>query len=175
VEWLNKAPFKPCQVPCPVANPWPLTGATIRSNRAVRRSAAEFLYAVLKMGLRLRGNDTVQLLYIYHCVAHTSGIREPGIKLRFGQSFFTMLSSNTNLAAIILALSIGVLQAIAATPQALNPQLTNTIPDVGGPVLYYNGSGPVPAYNLTSPAPAPITPLNRHVTLICSLETGPPD
>ena len=31
-----------------------------------------------------------------------------------------------------------------STPQALNPQLTNTIPDNGGPVLYYNGSGDVP-------------------------------
>lgn len=30
------------------------------------------------------------------------------------------------------------------TPQALNPQLTNTIGDKGGPTLYYNGSGPVP-------------------------------
>lgn len=30
------------------------------------------------------------------------------------------------------------------TSQALNPQLTNTIGDKGGPTLYYNGSGPVP-------------------------------
>ena len=30
------------------------------------------------------------------------------------------------------------------TPEALNPQLTNTIGDKGGPILYYNGSGPVP-------------------------------
>ena len=30
------------------------------------------------------------------------------------------------------------------TPEALNPKLTNTIGDKGGPTLYYNGSGPVP-------------------------------
>lgn len=30
------------------------------------------------------------------------------------------------------------------TSQALDPQLTNTIGDKGGPTLYYNGSGPVP-------------------------------
>ena len=30
------------------------------------------------------------------------------------------------------------------TSEALNPQLTNTIGDKGGPILYYNGSGPVP-------------------------------
>lgn len=45
------------------------------------------------------------------------------------------------------------LGASDATPEALNPQLTNTIPDNGGPVLYYNGSGPVPP----SVAPRPST------------------
>ena len=30
------------------------------------------------------------------------------------------------------------------TSEALNPQLTNSIGDKGGPTLYYNGSGPVP-------------------------------
>ena len=30
------------------------------------------------------------------------------------------------------------------TSDALNPQLTNSIGDKGGPTLYYNGSGPVP-------------------------------
>ena len=34
--------------------------------------------------------------------------------------------------------------ATSYTPEALNPQLTNTIGDKGGPTLYYNGSGPVP-------------------------------
>ena len=52
---------------------------------------------------------------------------------------------------------------VDSTPEALNPQLTNTIPDApGGPVLYYNGSGPVPPYNATSPIPTPITPLNGY-------------
>ena len=34
--------------------------------------------------------------------------------------------------------------ATNSTPEALNPQLTDTIGDKGGPILYYNGSGPVP-------------------------------
>ena len=34
--------------------------------------------------------------------------------------------------------------ATSYTPEALNPKLTNTIGDKGGPTLYYNGSGPVP-------------------------------
>lgn len=37
-----------------------------------------------------------------------------------------------------------VLGATNYTSEALNPQLTNTIGDNGGPTLYYNGSGPVP-------------------------------
>ena len=36
------------------------------------------------------------------------------------------------------------LAATDYTPEALNPKLTNTIGDKGGPTLYYNGSGPVP-------------------------------
>ena len=48
-----------------------------------------------------------------------------------------------------------------STPQALNPNLTNTIGDNGGPTLHYNGSGPVPSYNTTSPPPAPLSALNR--------------
>ena len=32
------------------------------------------------------------------------------------------------------------------TSPALNPKLTDTIPNVGGPTLYYNGSGPVPPF-----------------------------
>lgn len=51
--------------------------------------------------------------------------------------------------------------ATISTPQALNPNLTNTIGDNGGPTLYYNGSGPVPPYNATSPPPAPLSALNR--------------
>ena len=49
---------------------------------------------------------------------------------------------------------------VNSTPQALNPDLQNTIGDNGGPTLHYNGSGPVPPYNETSPIPAPFTPLN---------------
>lgn len=49
---------------------------------------------------------------------------------------------------------------IDSTPEALNPQLTDTIGDNGGPTLYYNGSGPVPPYNETSPIPKPFTPTN---------------
>lgn len=40
------------------------------------------------------------------------------------------------------------LAAVNSTPQALNPDLKNTIGDNGGPVLYYNGSGPVPPFVL---------------------------
>ena len=46
-----------------------------------------------------------------------------------------------------LALLKYATQAQAATnytSEALNPQLTNSIGDKGGPILYYNGSGPVP-------------------------------
>lgn len=46
-----------------------------------------------------------------------------------------------------------------STPEALNPFPQNTIPDDGGPTLYYNGTGPVPPYDETSPNPAPITPV----------------
>jgi hypothetical protein len=64
----------------------------------------------------------------------------------------------------LLSLPTSVDAAVSSTPQALNPQLTNTIPDApGGPVLYYNGSGPVPPYNMTSPIPTAVTPLNRYV------------
>lgn len=34
--------------------------------------------------------------------------------------------------------------ATSYTPEALDPKLTNSIGDKGGPTLYYNGSGPVP-------------------------------
>lgn len=75
-----------------------------------------------------------------------------------------MFGKSTASSALALAASVSV--AISAetnsTPEALNPQLTNTVHEpAGAPVLYYNGSGPVPAYNLTSPIPTPITPFNR--------------
>ena len=46
-----------------------------------------------------------------------------------------------------LALLNYATQAQAATnytSESLNPQLTNSIGNKGGPTLYYNGSGPVP-------------------------------
>lgn len=67
-----------------------------------------------------------------------------------------------------------VLGAVNSSSQALNPQLTNTIPNApGGPILYYNGSGPVPPYNMTSPIPAPISPINRYVLpwRVCNMLT----
>ena len=54
----------------------------------------------------------------------------------------TMLFAQVTFAVLQYA-AIG-LGSQDSTPQALNPQLTNTIPDNGGPVLYYNGSGDVP-------------------------------
>ena len=41
----------------------------------------------------------------------------------------------------------------AVNPAAFDPLLNNSIPNVGGPVLYYNGSGPVPPYNSSTPSP----------------------
>ena len=60
---------------------------------------------------------------------------------------------------VLLQYATHALGLINSTPEALNPQLTNTIDDKGGPILYYNGSGDVPPYNETSPIPAPFTPL----------------
>src|ERR1700685_2124496 len=52
---------------------------------------------------------------------------------------------------ILTLVAVAVGQAV--NPAAFTPQLTNSIPNVGGPVLYYNGSGPVPPYDSTSPNP----------------------
>lgn len=50
-----------------------------------------------------------------------------------------------NIASLaLLQYATHVSAATNYTPEALNPQLTNTIGDNGGPTLYYNGSGPVP-------------------------------
>src|SRR5271170_6781645 len=57
-------------------------------------------------------------------------------------------------------------------PAAFNPQLTNSIPNVGGPVLYYNGSGPVPPYDSMSTSPPALPSLTyllsqaRTLTLV---------
>src|SRR5271170_4472900 len=53
--------------------------------------------------------------------------------------------------AIITLVAVAVGQVV--NPAAFNGQLTNSIPNVGGPVLYYNGSGPVPPYDSISPSP----------------------
>jgi len=55
---------------------------------------------------------------------------------------------------VLLQYTTHALGASQATPEALNPQLTNTIPDTGGPILYYNGSGPVPPSIIRHPAPS---------------------
>lgn len=44
----------------------------------------------------------------------------------------------------LLQYATGASSATNHSPEALNPILTNTIGDNGGPTLYYNGSGPVP-------------------------------
>lgn len=50
--------------------------------------------------------------------------------------------------------------SVSAQSAALNENLTNTIPNLSGPVLYYNGSGPVPSINVTSPEPEPLVSLS---------------
>ena len=58
----------------------------------------------------------------------------------------TMVALKTAFSLLLLPLSPPVLAATSTAPEALNTQLTNSIGDNGGPVLYYNGSGPVPPY-----------------------------
>lgn len=62
--------------------------------------------------------------------------------------------------AIITLVAVAVGQAV--NPAAFNPQLTNSIPNIGGPVLYYNGSGPVPPYDSMSPSP-PALPSSTYL------------
>ena len=50
--------------------------------------------------------------------------------------------------------------AVKSSPEALDPYPENKI-DVGGPRLYYNGSGDVPPYDQTSPPPVPFTPTQK--------------
>ncbi|EMC96490.1 hypothetical protein BAUCODRAFT_24254 [Baudoinia panamericana UAMH 10762] len=45
---------------------------------------------------------------------------------------------------------------------ALDQTLTNTIPNLSGPILYFNGSGPVPGINVTTPEPAPLPALSTQ-------------
>jgi sphingomyelin phosphodiesterase len=55
--------------------------------------------------------------------------------------------------------SFAVSALVVGTASALNPQLTNSLSNGNGPILYYNGSGPVPPYGLLSPIPEPLPPL----------------
>ena len=50
-------------------------------------------------------------------------------------------------------------QVVLSTTSVFNPNLTNSISNGNGPILYYNGSGPVPPYGLLSPIPEPLPPL----------------
>ena len=50
------------------------------------------------------------------------------------------------LVGVSLMLAAHAQGATNSLSEALNPHLTNTVPDNGGPVLYYNGSGPVPPF-----------------------------
>jgi hypothetical protein len=61
--------------------------------------------------------------------------------------------------SVVLAAFVPFVIGQAVNPAAFNPQLTNSIPNVGGPVLYYNGSGPVPPYNSSTPSPPPLPAL----------------
>ena len=56
----------------------------------------------------------------------------------------TIMLLNAFRGIVLLQYAIIGLGKADSVPPALNPQLTNTIPDDGGPVLYYNGSGDVP-------------------------------
>lgn len=60
---------------------------------------------------------------------------------------------------LLITVCAGLAAGQAVNPAAFNPQLSNTIPNGDGPVLYYNGSGPVPPYDSISPNPQPLTAL----------------
>jgi len=59
------------------------------------------------------------------------------------------------------ALFFSHIRAYSLYPRAnaLDKDLTNTVPNLSGPVLYYNGSGPVPGIETLSPEPAPLPSL----------------
>jgi sphingomyelin phosphodiesterase len=67
--------------------------------------------------------------------------------------------------ALLLSYAAIVRCATNATAEALNTTNTNLVPNLSGPVLYYNGTGPVPSYDVVSPSPAPITPINSSSML----------
>lgn len=63
--------------------------------------------------------------------------------------------------SLIQALSLLQVNAhqLQSRASALDKNLTNTVPNLSGPVLYYNGSGPVPGINTLSPEPAALPAL----------------
>jgi sphingomyelin phosphodiesterase len=65
-----------------------------------------------------------------------------------------------------LLIAEAVAHGIQKRTIALNKTLTNTVPNLGGPVLYYNGSGPVPGIDTLSPEPAAL-PALRCVQDFC--------
>ena len=79
---------------------------------------------------RLPKAYTVQLFFCFFLFA-------------FGACLSIMLFQNIASLAL-LQYATHAAAATNYTPEALNPKLTNTIGDNGGPTLYYNGSGPVP-------------------------------
>ena len=81
------------------------------------------------ISLQAPGAETVQLLIFFASCAAVS----------------IMLFGNIASLALLQYATHG-LAATNYTKEALNPQLTNTIGDKGGPTLYYNGSGPVPPW-----------------------------
>lgn len=68
---------------------------------------------------------------------------------------------------LLQSLAVGLLISQASAhgvhPRAnpLGKQLTNTIPTLGGPTLFYNGTGPVPGIDTLSPKPAPLPALSN--------------
>ncbi|EXJ64067.1 hypothetical protein A1O7_00403 [Cladophialophora yegresii CBS 114405] len=66
---------------------------------------------------------------------------------------------HTSLVTAAFAGNANAQAPLTGLPEALNPELTNTI---GNDLikLYYNGTGPVPSYDKKSPIPEPITPLS---------------
>ncbi|KAK4554054.1 hypothetical protein LTR86_008895 [Recurvomyces mirabilis] len=65
-----------------------------------------------------------------------------------------------------LALSFLIAQVVGHDLQRRTSPLDqyprNTIPNLGGPVLYYNGTGPVPGIDIISPLPVPLPNLTSY-------------
>jgi len=74
-----------------------------------------------------------------------------------------MLTIMASLMTHTLALGLLVIQVAGHDLQRRTSPLDqyprNTIPNLGGPILYYNNTGPVPGINITSPLPQPLPSL----------------